>query len=269
MRYDTYLGDCLEVMQGIPDGSVDMILSDLPYGVLNRSNQGARWDERIPMGPLWKEYGRIAKPTAAIILFGQGMFTAELMLSNPKMWRYNLIWQKTDRPSGFLNARRMPLRSHEDVLVFYQKLPKYNPQMVKCEPHQRNHSRGKNETEVNNCYGNYRRAEEIITDYKYPKSVLAFPRDSAYHHPTQKPVGLCEWLIRTYTDMGETVLDSCMGSGTTGVACINSDRDFIGIEIDPKFYAMAVERIREAEYVKSWSIKDITQYERQEVEVWF
>lgn len=136
-----YNEDCLVGMKKIPDASVDCIICDLPYGVLNKKSEGGGWDSIIPLEPLWKEYLRITKPNAAIILFCQGMFTAQLMMSQPKLWKYNLIWNK-QRVTGFLNANKMPLRSHEDIAVFYRKQPIYNPQMVKCAPHQRNHRKG-------------------------------------------------------------------------------------------------------------------------------
>ena len=238
-----FKGDCLEVMKTIANESVDMILCDLPYGVLNKSNKDAKWDSVIPFDKLWEQYERIIKPNGAIVLFGSGMFTAKLMMSNPKLWKYNLVWQKGGRVTGFLNSKKMPLREHEDIVVFYKKQPTYNPQMVYC-PESRNHSRGKQEKEqTNRCYGQIHKVEDIITDYKYPRSVLNFAKPHPAVHPTQKPVKLCEWLIKTYTNEGETVLDNCMGSGTTGVAAKRTGRRFIGIENDEKYYTMAIERI--------------------------
>lgn len=240
-------GDCLELMKDIPDKSVDAIICDLPYEVLNKGNKDARWDKALSMDELWKEYKRLIKDNGAIILFGQGMFTAKMMTSNEKMWRYNLIWRKGGRCSGFLNAKRMPLREHEDIMVFYKKLPTYNPQMVKCLPHQRNHSRGKMLKEpTNRCYGNFGKAEDLISDEKYPRSILDFQRPHPQVHPTQKPVALMEWLIKTYTNENESVLDNTMGSGTTGVACVNTNRRFIGIELDDNYYDIACERVKKA-----------------------
>lgn len=188
-----YNEDCLIGMDRIPDKSIDMILCDLPYGVLNRQNEHAQWDNIIPFNLLWIQYRRVIKDNGAIVLFGQGIFTADLMTSQRNMWRYNLIWNKTDRPTGFLNAKRMPLREHEDIIVFYKQLPTYNPQMVKCEPYQRNHSRGKMEKEqTNRCYGQMRKFDEVITDEKYPRSIIRIPREENTIHPTQKPVALCE-----------------------------------------------------------------------------
>lgn len=257
MNLDTiYNEDCLIGMSKIPDKSIDMILCDLPYGVLNRQNEHAQWDNIIPFEPLWIQYRRVIKDNGAIVLFGQGMFTADLMTSQRNMWGYNLIWNKTDRPTGFLNAKKMPLRKHEDIMVFYKELPVYNPQMVKCEPHQRNHSRGKMESEqTNRCYGGMRKFDEVITDEKYPRSIIRIPREENTIHPTQKPVALCEWLIKTYSNEGDTVLDNCIGSGTTAVACINTDRHYIGFETNPEYYQYALERCREAKIVKKSTLE--------------
>ena len=251
-----YNEDCLTGMDRIPDKSIDMILCDLSYGVLNRQNEHAQWDNIIPFNLLWIQYRRVIKDNGAIVLFGQGMFTADLMTSQRNMWRYNLIWNKTDRPTGFLNAKRMPLREHEDIIVFYKELPVYNPQMVKCEPHQRNHSRGKMESEqTNRCYGQMRKFDEVITDEKYPRSIIRFPREEKTIHPTQKPVALCEWLIKTYSNEGDTILDNCMGSGTTAVACINTNRHYIGFETDPEYYQYALDRCARAKTVKTATLE--------------
>lgn len=239
-------GDCLDVMKIIPNNSIDMVLCDLPYEVLNKDNKYAQWDKIIPFDRLWEQYERIIKDNGAIVLFGQGMFSAKLMLSNEKLWRYNLIWGKGGRCSGFLNAKRMPLRAHEDILVFYKHLPTYNPQMIKCEPHQRNHSRGKQEhKQTNRCYGEFGKAEDFISDYKYPKSILNFQRPHPQVHPTQKPVQLLAYLIKTYTNEGELVLDNCMGSGSTMVACIETNRGGIGIELDNGYFKIAQNRVNE------------------------
>lgn len=241
-----YHEDCLEGMKRIPDASIDCIICDLPYGVLNKGNESAQWDNIIPFDLLWKEYERVIKENGAIILFAQGMFTADLMISNRKLWRYNLIWQKGGRCSGFLNAKKMPLREHEDILVFYKTMPVYNPQMTKCEPHQRNHSRGKmNKEQTNRCYGNFGKPEDVITDLKYPKSILNFNRPHPQIHPTQKPVMLVSWLINTYTTEGDTVLDNCMGSGTTAIAAIRTKRNYIGFEIEKEYFDLANKRIKE------------------------
>lgn len=241
-----YLGDCLELMKEIPDRSIDCIICDLPYEVLNKGNINAQWDKIIPFERLWLAYNRITKDNAAIILFGQGMFTAQMMMSNPKLWRYNLIWQKGGRCSGFLNAKKMPLREHEDIVIFYSKQPVYNPQMTKCQPHERNHSRGKQEKKpTNRCYGSFGKAEDIITDLKYPKSILNFKRPHPQVHPTQKPVELIRYLIRTYTNEGDLVLDNCSGSGTTAIAAIREKRHFIGMELDKGYYDIACKRVKD------------------------
>lgn len=234
--------DCMKGMASMEDHSLDCIICDLPYGVLNKQNPHSKWDTELPLEELWNQYRRLIKPNGAIILFGQGMFTARLMLSNPEMWRYNLIWKKGSRVSGFLNAKRMPLRNHEDIAVFYQKLPVYHPQMFHGEI---NHSRKPSGFQENNkCYGLYKRTETIFTDEKYPVSVIDIPKEhNIFYHPTQKPVALLEYLIRTYTDEGDTVMDNCMGSGTTGVACMNTGRNFIGYEKEKKYFDISQERI--------------------------
>ena len=162
-----YNEDCLEGMKRIPNGSVDCIVCDLPYGVLNKQSEGGGWDSIIPLNSLWEQYQRITKPNAAIILFGQGMFTAKLMMSNEKTWRYNITWDKC-RTTGFLNAKKLPLKQTEIISVFYNGQPTYHPQMRKCLPHERNHSRGRQEKEqTNRCYGNFGKADDVITDEKY------------------------------------------------------------------------------------------------------
>lgn len=231
-------------MQSIPEKSVDMILTDLPYGVLNRGNRAAQWDRQLPFDKLWQHYERLIKDNGAIVLFGQGQFTAQLIQSNPKLWRYNLVWDKV-LVGGFLNAKRMPLRQHEDILVFYRKQPIYNPQMNEGKPL---HGTGKSEKNLaNNCYGAHHAMEDIRkgSTEKFPTSILRFakPHPSVAVHPTQKPVELLEWLIRTYTNAGDTVLDSCMGSGSTGVACKNTKRNFIGIESDERYFQIALKRM--------------------------
>ena len=246
-------GDFLKKETEIKTGSVDMILTDLPYGVLNRKNKSVQWDNVIPFEPMWKAYERIIKPNGAIILFGQGMFTARLMLSNSRMWRYNLIWDKVLK-TGFLDAKRKPLRQHEDIMVFYKKLPIYNPQMKRCSPKFRNHNSNYKTERKNRCYGPLINVPNFhITDQKYPSSIITCQKEHLsgnFYHPTQKPVKLLEYLIRTYTNEGDTVFDSCMGSGSTGVACVNTNRSFIGCEIEKNYYDIAKERLLEAEKTK-------------------
>lgn len=236
---DLWQGDCLELMNNIPDKSVDCIITDLPY----QQTQRNKWDIMIPFEPLWKQYKRIIKDNGAIILFANGMFTAELMMSNKGMWRYNLIWEKT-QPTGFLNAKKMPLRNHEDICVFYKKLPTYNPQMT--TGHKRKVSKAEYKINCKNTtdYGDHGLTTYDSTE-RYPKSVWRFAKDvqKSALHPTQKPVALIEELIKTYTNPGDVILDSCMGSGTTGVAAKNLGRRFIGIEKEQKYFEIAKERI--------------------------
>ena len=236
--YELWQGDCLQLMKKIADKSVDCIITDLPYKQTHND-----WDEIIPFKPLWKQYKRIIKDNGAIILFGNGMFTAKLMTSNPAMWRYNLIWQKT-QPTGFLNAKKMPMRSHEDICVFYKRLPTYNPQ--KTTGHIRKVSKAEHKvgSKKTTDYG-----EHGLTTYdsteRYPTSVWKFAKDvqRSALHPTQKPLALIEELIKTYTNEGDLVVDSCMGSNTTGLGCLNLNRRFIGIEKDDAIFKVAKQRI--------------------------
>lgn len=250
MKINLFCGDCLGLMKDIPDKSMDMILCDLPYGVLNKKNPNAKWDFVIPFVDLWQEYERIIKENGVIVLFASGMFTADLMQSNRKLWKYNLVWKKGNRPTGFLNAKKQPLRICEDICVFYKKQPTYNPQFTigeKC------HSRGgagnaKEKQGRNGCYGEFQSTPVVKTNEKYPLSIIDIAKEHPQtFHPTQKPVALLEYLIKTYTNEGETVLDNCMGSGSTGVACVNTNRNFIGIELDENYYNIACERISKAE----------------------
>lgn len=228
-------------MQKISDESIDMILCDLPYGTTRN-----KWDSIIPFEPLWAEYERIVKDNGAIVLFGSGMFSAELMMSAKKLWRYNLIWQKT-QPTGFLNANKMPLRSHEDILVFYKKSPTYNPQKTAGHERKTSTAAHKINSKKTTNYGDYELSTYDSTE-RYPTSVLMFKKDIQKEalHPTQKPVALLEWLIKSYTNEGDIVLDNCMGSGSTGVACVNTNRDFIGMELDKEYFQIAKERIENA-----------------------
>ena len=232
-------GDCIEEMNKIDDHSVDFILCDLPYGQTNNE-----WDFVIDPVALWEQYNRIRKPNTAIVLFGQDKFTAKMMLEQPKLHKYNLIWEK-DRPSGFLNANKMPLRSHEDIMVFYEYQPVYNPQYSVGNPV---HTKGKRALvteQTNNNYGEYKTVETPQTDEKHPRSVLYFKRPHPPVHPTQKPLDLIEWLVKTYSIEGDIVLDNCMGSGTTGIACNKLNRSFIGIEKDDVYFDMAKRRIEQ------------------------
>ncbi len=220
-------------MKNIPDKSIDLILCDLPYGTTAN-----KWDTVIPFDKLWEQYKRIIKDNGAILLFSQMPFGASLIMSNPKMFRYEWIWEK-NQAVGFLNAKKMPLRKHENILVFYKHLPTYNPQgLIKLdEPIQEEGSANRNGK-------NYGIADKsfIRTHKNYPTDIITFSKDSGYH-PTQKPVDLLEYLIKTYTNEGDLVLDNCMGSGSTGVACVNTNRDFIGMELNEEYFKIACERI--------------------------
>ena len=231
-------GDCLEVMKNIPSASVDMILRDLPYGTTRN-----KWDTCLNMGKLWEQYKRIIKDNGAIVLFSQMPFTAALVMSNPKMFRYEWIAEKS-LATGFLNAKRMPMKAHENILVFYKKLPTYNAQMTKGKPY------SITRRDIGGQYlHNFESIETKNEGTRCPRDVL---RDlwqpycgGKMYHPTQKPVPLLEYLIKTYTNEGDTVLDNCMGSGSTGVACVNTKRDFIGVELDENYFDIARGRIND------------------------
>lgn len=234
-----HLGDCLELMKDIPDGSIDMILCDLPYGTTQN-----KWDSVIPFSPLWSQYERIIKPNGAIVLTAQSPFDKVLGCSNLSLFRYELIWHKS-RPTGHLNANRMPLKAHENILVFYKSLPVYNKQMTKGKPNHVKEGSIRKSKATNNNYGNFENVAQKHTDLKNPISVLNFEQQDPNKilHPTQKPVSLFEYLIKTYTDEGDVVLDNCAGSGTTGIACINTNRKYILMEKDPTYYSIANRRI--------------------------
>ena len=232
-------GDCLELMKALPDGSVDMILCDLPYGTT-----GCKWDSVIPFDALWTEYRRIAKPNAAVVLTGAQPFTSALVMSNPLYFRYQWVWDKKI-PSGMSYARFQPMRQHEDILVFCwgSRVP-YNPQMIKREKPIKEGGKKKSESAP---IANFNSMGGKIYDMKNPTTLLQFDKvRRGSVHPTQKPVALMEYLIRTYTNEGDTILDNCMGSGTTGVACVNTGRRFIGMEMDAGYFAIAQGRIQAA-----------------------
>lgn len=232
-------GDCLQLMNDIPDKSIDSIICDLPYGVTKN-----KWDSVINLPELWIQYKRIIKDNGAIILFSQGLFTAKLQFSNENWYKYDLIWEK-DRPSGFLNAKKMPLRSHEQILFFYKSPPTYNPIMWDGK---KNNSIGKSIIlNNNNNYGNfnYKDSRDDLGKSKYPRSVLYYNRPHPPIHPTQKPIELLEYLINTYTNEGDLVLDNCIGSGTTAIACKRTNRNFIGIEKEQKYFDIANKRLNE------------------------
>lgn len=268
-QIELWKGDCLEIMKTIPAASVDMVLCDLPYGTT-----ACKWDTVIPFEPLWEQYKRIIKDNGAIVLFGSEPFSTELRHSNLKLYRYDWIWEK-QAASNFFNANVCPLKYHENISVFYKKKPTYNPQKYKALSWQEIANMSKKELKESivtgdilryatdakrkyhgvskaregEIFGRGVRDEHIPDGYRFPKSILRFNKNIRERklHPTQKPVALLEYLIKTYTNEGETVLDNCMGSGSTGVACVNTGRRFIGIELDPGYFAIAEKRITEAQ----------------------
>ena len=229
-----YHGDCIEGMKTLPDNSVDMVLTDPPYGTTQN-----KWDTVVDMDAFWEEIKRVTKKNSAILIFTQMPFTATVVMSNPKMFRYEWICEKYNS-TGFLNAKRMPLKCHENVLVFYEKLPTYNPQMMQGKPH----SRGGTDRQSKN-YGSYADTKRIISNTYFPRDVLKVNwQDSTRGlHPTQKPVSLCEYFIKTYSNKGDIILDPFIGSGTAAVAAINTERKYIGFEQDDKYFEVAKNRL--------------------------
>lgn len=227
-------GDCLELMHSVPDKSVDMVLCDLPYETTRNE-----WDFQVHLPDLWKQYNRICR--GAIVLTAQTPFDKVLGASNLKMLRYEWIWEKT-HPTGHLNAKKAPMKAHENVLVFYSRFPTYNPQKTSGHPR-------KTAVKRVDLTPNYGKQDFAPIPYdsteRYPRSVLVFPSDKQRSklHPTQKPLALMEYMVKTYTNEGDTVLDNCMGSGTTGEACRNLNRNFIGMEKDPTYFSIAEQRI--------------------------
>lgn len=229
--------DCRETMKRIPDGSVDLMVTDPPYGVTQNE-----WDIMPNLAEMWPEWERIVKPTGAIIFTSQQPFTSDLIVSRRGLFRYDIIWEKGERATGFLNANKMPLRSHENILVFYRELPTYNPQFSVGNP---THKKGKPLKETNNNYGNYQVMEtRDYGDKKFPKSIVCFDRPHPPIHPTQKPVDLMRYLILTYSNKGETVFDGYSGSGTTAEACQIEGRKFIGSETDSTHFINSVKRLQ-------------------------
>lgn len=235
-------GDCLQLMHQIPDGSVDMILADLPYGTT-----ACKWDNVIPFEPLWKHYWRVLKPNGAVVLFGSEPFSSHLRMSQIKHYKYDWVWQK-ERPSNPLLANKQALKYHENISVFYRAQSPFFPQMRQRKPeNKRNNKPRAFQSAVARHVPNSEGMNQTGTnDLIKPASILSFAMQRG-HHPTQKPVALLEYLIKTYTLEGETVLDNTMGSGSTGVACVNTGRKFIGIEQDDKYFAIAQQRIAEAQ----------------------
>lgn len=216
-------GDCIEIMKQFPDNCIDMVLCDLPYGTTQN-----KWDSVIPLGELWHEYMRIVKDNGAIVLTSQGLFTAELMLSNKKMFKYKLVWEKS-KPTNFLNAKKQPLRKYEDVCIFYKKQPVYNPQMTEGEPY----DKGVRKNQLSGSYGDFHPVHVHSDGKRYPTDVIYFKTaesEGKVIHATQKPVELGRYLIRTYTNPGAIVLDNTFGSGSFLVAALLEGRNFVGIE---------------------------------------
>lgn len=248
-------GNCLELMKSIPDKSIDMVLADLPYGITH-----AKWDSVIPLRPLWKQYKRIITDHGCIALFGTEPFTSNLIMSNLKMFRYNWIWHKT-APTQFLNAHRRPLSIHENISIFYKHLPTYHPQMKIGDTHNTQpcgsqsllYDKYKNEKDSRRSISTYyggklNQIKGIKTNKYYPVDVINFASSKSKRlHPTQKPINLLRYLIKTYTNKGDLVLDNVMGSGSTGVACKQLNRDFIGIELDNHYFKIAKNRINKAQ----------------------
>ena len=242
MKIDLRKGECLEVMKSIPDASVDAIITDPPYGTT-----ACKWDSVIPFEPMWEQLNRIIKPNGAIVLFGSEPFSSALRMSDIKNYRYDLIWNKI-RAAGFLNANRMPLKQHENISIFYKKLPTYNPQKYIGKPYDKTKYNGKEAKK--NVLGSHIIKTTKNNGERFPKSILTFSQNWSRQqqvHPTQKPIALMEYLIKTYTNENETVLDFTMGSGSTGVACVNTKRNFIGIEQDNKYFEIAKKRIGQAQ----------------------
>jgi predicted methyltransferase len=236
-------GDCLELMKTIPDGSVDMVLTDPPYGTT-----ACKWDSVIPFEPMWEQLKRIIKPNGAIVMTASQPFTSALIMSNASMFKYCWVWEK-NKATGHLNAKKRPMVAHEDVVVFYAKPTTYNPQGLtkKDKPTVSKGNRGKKGSGSSGEVYGLAVKDAIQTHTGYPRSVIGIGVDmTAAFHPTQKPIALMEYLIKTYTNESETVLDFTMGSGTTGVAAKNLNRKFIGIELDENYYNIARERIEVA-----------------------
>ena len=240
-----YKGDCLELMESIPDGSIDAIITDPPYGTT-----ACKWDSVIDFDLMWEQLNRIIKPNGAIVLFGSEPFSSALRMSNIKNYKYDWVWEKT-KPLGFLNAKARPLISHELISVFSSgtctstsKTMPYNPQGLKDI----NRVLKNTDTDSLGMRDSRKKGSEYVqTKTSYPRSVLKYSHDNSKLHPTQKPVELMEYLIKTYTNANETVLDFTMGSGSTGVACVNTNRNFIGIEMDENYFNIATKRIEEAQ----------------------
>ena len=238
-KYNLLFGNCLERMKEIPDGSIDFILTDPPYGTTQ-----CKWDTVIHFDLMWEQLKRIIKPNGAIVLFGAEPFSSLLRCSNIKNFKYDWVWEKS-KATGFLNSKKQPLRAHEIISVFYSKPPTYNPQMVEGLPYNKGVRKEQTGEDV---YSSFEQVEVKSEGFRYPRSVQYFKtaENEGGFHKTQKPVALLEYLIKTYTQENETVLDFTFGSGSTGVACVNTNRNFIGVELDEKYFNIAEKRIQEA-----------------------
>lgn len=232
-----FQGDTLEIMRTFPDGCIDMILCDLPYGTTQN-----KWDDVIPLDEMWEQYKRIIKPNGAIVLTSQGMFTAKLMMSNQPMFKYKMVWHKTNS-TNFLNAKKQPLRIHEDICVFYSKQPTYNPQMTPGEPYTMSRR-----TETS-CYGKQvETTTNNTTGERYPLDVVTFKSGQHMgktYHPTQKPVDLGRYFVRTFTNPGDLILDNTCGSGSFLLSAQEEGRSYCGIEYDTEYVQIANDRLRE------------------------
>ena len=238
---EIYLGDCLELMpKHVEDKSIDMIFCDLPYGTTQN-----KWDSVIPLDKLWSEYNRVIKDNGAIVLFAQTPFDKVLGASNLKMLKYEWIWRKS-RPTGHLNANRMPMKAHENILVFYKKLPTYSKQMTIGKPNHVKDGSVRKTKATNNNYGHFENVVQKRTNLKNPVTVLEFKQQDPNKilHPTQKPLELIEYMIKTYTNEGDLILDNTCGSGTTGLGAKNLNRNYIMMEQDPKYYEIACKRVQ-------------------------
>ena len=256
---NVFEGDCLEIMKQLPEKSIDMVLCDLPYGTTQN-----KWDSVIPLGGLWQQYRRIVKDDGAIVLTSQGMFTAELMVSNPKMFRYKWIWEKS-KSTNFLNAKKQPLRKHEDVCVFYRRQPVYHPQMIDGEPY----DKGIRKNQMSGSYGDFQPVHVHSDGKRYPTDIIYFKTaesEGKVFHPTQKPVELGRYFVRTYTNPGDIVLDNTSGSGSFLVAALLEGRNFIGIEKnenvalfkkgDINYITVTKQRLRDAWNSMSQDVKE-------------
>ena len=256
---NVFEGDCLEIMKQLPEKSIDMVLCDLPYGTTQN-----KWDSVIPLGGLWQQYRRIVKDDGAIVLTSQGMFTAELMVSNSKMFRYKWIWEKS-KSTNFLNAKKQPLRKHEDVCVFYRKQPVYHPQMIDGLPY----DKGIRKNQLSGSYGDFQPVHVHSDGKRYPTDIIYFKTaesEGKVFHPTQKPVELGRYFVRTYTNPGDIVLDNTSGSGSFLVAALLEGRNFIGIEKnenvalfkkgDINYITVTKQRLRDAWNSMSQDVKE-------------